>query len=63
MEITHQSKDDGTKASQMEPLTTLGSTGSEDPRDLWKWMESYEEKTGGQMLAIAHNGNLSNGTM
>lgn len=47
----------------MEPLTTLGSTGSEDPRDLWKWMESYEEKTGGQMLAIAHNGNLSNGTM
>jgi hypothetical protein len=26
-------------------------------------MESYEERTGGRMLAIAHNGNLSNGNM
>ena len=36
---------------------------SEDPEDLWKWMASYEEKTGGQVLALAHNGNLSNGLM
>ena len=31
--------------------------------DLWKWMTAYEDKTGGQVLAIAHNGNLSNGMM
>ena len=37
--------------------------GSDDPRDLWKWMAAYEEKTGGEVLAIAHNGNLSNGRM
>ena len=37
--------------------------GSDNPRDLWKWMEAYEEKTGGSVLAIAHNGNLSNGRM
>ena len=34
-----------------------------DPRELWKWMDAYESKTGGNVLAIAHNGNLSNGTM
>ncbi len=37
--------------------------GSDNPRDLWKWMAAYEEKTGGEVLAIAHNGNLSNGRM
>ena len=37
--------------------------GSDNPRDLWKWMAAYEEKTGGDVLAIAHNGNLSNGRM
>ena len=53
----------GNKASVMEPYTTLKPLGSDDPRDLWNWMQSYEEKTGGQLLAIAHNGNLSNGIM
>ena len=36
---------------------------SDDPEDLWTWMAAYEEKTGGQILAIPHNGNLSNGVM
>lgn len=36
---------------------------SEDPEDLWKWMETYEADTGGNVLALAHNGNLSNGLM
>ena len=27
------------------------------------WLERYEEQTGGDVLAIAHNGNLSNGIM
>lgn len=36
-----------------------------DPRPeiLWDWMESYEAETGGRLLAIPHNGNLSNGLM
>ena len=56
-------RDDGDKASVMEPYTTLSPSGSPDPRDLWKWMQSYEDKTGGDLLAIAHNGNMSNGHM
>jgi hypothetical protein len=56
-------RDSADKASMMEPYTTLKPLGSDNPRDLWKWMTQYEEKTGGRMLAIAHNGNLSNGIM
>ena len=56
-------RDDGTKASLVEPYTTTPPQGSPNPRDLWKWMAAYEEKTGGELLAIAHNGNLGNGTM
>jgi len=36
---------------------------SDDPEDLWRWLEAYEESTGGRVLALAHNGNLSNGLM
>ncbi len=56
-------RDDATKAILTEPYTTMKPLGSDDPRDLWKWMTAYEEKTGGDVLAIAHNGNLSNGRM
>jgi len=56
-------RDDGNKASVMEPYTTLKPLGSDNPRDLWKWMSNYEGKTGGRLLAIPHNGNLSNGIM
>ncbi|MGI9329800.1 MAG: DUF3604 domain-containing protein [Gammaproteobacteria bacterium] len=56
-------RDDATKASAMEPFTTIKPLGSDNPRDLWKWMQAYEDKTGGNVLAIAHNGNLSNGIM
>lgn len=56
-------RDGGNKAIQMEPYTTQKPLGSDNPVDLWKWMASYEKKTGGQLLAIAHNGNLSNGIM
>ncbi len=42
------------------PMTTFDS---ENPEDLWKWMAAWEEKTGGSLLAIPHNGNLSNGKM
>ena len=56
-------RDDATKAGVVEPYTTTPPYGSNNPRELWKWMAAYEQKTGGQVLAIAHNGNLSNGTM
>lgn len=36
---------------------------SNDPEALWDWMEEYQSETGGQLLAIPHNGNLSNGLM
>ena len=56
-------KDNADRALQMEPYTTIRPEGSDDPKDLWKWMNTYETKTGGKLLAIAHNGNLSNGIM
>ncbi|MER8485918.1 DUF3604 domain-containing protein [Mesorhizobium sp. M1322] len=56
-------RDNGDKASQVEPFTVYPPYGSDNPVDLWKWMGAYEAKTGGNVLAIAHNGNLSNGTM
>jgi len=56
-------RDGKNKASMMEPYTTLKPLGSDNPRDLWTWMQAYQDKTGGEMLAIAHNGNLSNGIM
>jgi hypothetical protein len=55
-------RDDEARASLVEPFTVL-PPGSDNPRDLWKWMAAYEDKTGGDVLAIAHNGNLSNGRM
>jgi len=56
-------RDGGDLARQMEPYTTQKPLGSDNPVDLWKWMSQYEEKTGGDLLAIPHNGNLSNGLM
>jgi hypothetical protein len=56
-------RDGGEKALQVLPYTTLAPVGSMDPMDLWKWMTEYEEETGGNVLALAHNGNLSNGLM
>ncbi len=53
----------GAQASLVEPFTTLPPLGSDNPADLWKWMAATEQKTGSEVLAIAHNGNLSNGRM
>ena len=53
-------RDGKDKADAMVPFTTFDS---ENPEDLWKWMQAWEEKTGGKVLAIPHNGNLSNGRM
>ncbi len=56
-------RDGAERARQVEPYTTTPPLGSRDPRDLWAWMETYEAETGGRLLAIPHNGNVSNGMM
>jgi hypothetical protein len=56
-------REDGSKASLVEPYTTLKPLGSDNPEDLWKWMAATADKSGSEVLAIAHNGNLSNGIM
>jgi len=48
------------EADKVVPYTTFQS---ENPEDLWKWMAEWEKTTGGKILAIPHNGNLSNGRM
>jgi hypothetical protein len=48
------------EANQILPFTFADST---DPEDLWSFMGRYEDKTGDSVLAIPHNGNLSNGMM
>ncbi len=53
----------GAQASLVEPYTTVKPLGSDNPEELWKWMAATEAKTGSEVLAIAHNGNLSNGAM
>ena len=53
-------RDGHDRASQVFPFS---SWNSEDPEQLWAWMEAYEQRTGGRALAIPHNGNLSNGRM
>jgi hypothetical protein len=56
-------RDGAAKAGQVVPYTTQAPIGSTDPLDLYRWLENYESKTGGSALALAHNGNLSNGLM
>ena len=48
------------KAAKVQPFSSYDST---DPAALWKFMAAYEKETDGQILAIPHNGNLSNGEM
>jgi hypothetical protein len=56
-------RDGGARAGLVAPYTTMPPQGSPDPRDLWKWMALYEERSNGDVLALAHNGNLANGIM
>jgi hypothetical protein len=51
---------DKSSADQILPFTFADSP---DPEKLWEFMASYEAKTGDHVLAIPHNGNLSNGMM
>ena len=53
-------EDGAEKTGQTLPFSMFDG---DEPRDLWKYLEIYEDKTGGNALAIPHNGNLSNGLM
>jgi len=51
---------DASIANQMMPFSQFDS---QNPEDLWKALAKFEDKTGADVLAIPHNGNLSNGLM
>lgn len=53
-------RDNKALADQILPFSAFDS---EDVEDLWAFMNYYEQNTGGRVLAIPHNGNLSSGTM
>ena len=53
-------RDGPDRVKQVLPFSAFDSI---DPEDLWAFMARYEEKTGGQILAIPHNPNISNGVM
>jgi hypothetical protein len=53
-------RDGKAKADTIVPYSNYDS---QDPEDLWEFLQAYEARTGGKLLAIAHNGNLSDGLM
>ncbi|MBT8059112.1 MAG: DUF3604 domain-containing protein [Gammaproteobacteria bacterium] len=50
----------GDRAGRVIPFSAYDSM---DPEDLWSWMADFENNVGGRIMAIPHNGNLSNGLM
>jgi hypothetical protein len=53
-------KDAAEKTLQTIPFSFFDSR---NPEDLWAYLNAYEEKTHGEVLAIPHNGNVSDGEM
>ncbi len=53
-------RDDPSKTGTIVPFSAFDSR---NPEDLWRFLARYEQTTGGQVLAIPHNGNTSNGEM
>lgn len=53
-------RDGAERADRILPFSTYEGN---SPEELWSYLENYEQATGGQALAIPHNGNLSNGKM
>ena len=54
-------RDGKARVKTVVPLGAWGATASTDA--LWNYMDAYEKHTGGRVLAIPHNSNLSNGLM
>lgn len=55
-------RDGKPRADQVRPFDPT-TEGVDTPDALWDYMDAYEKKTGGKMLAIPHNSNVSNGLM
>jgi len=53
-------RDGPERVKQIVPFSAFDSI---DPEKLWEFLAGYEKKTGGQVLAIPHNPNISNGLM
>ena len=53
-------RDGANRAGQIVPFSVFDS---QDPEDLWKFLQMYEDKTGGRAMAFAHNGNWGTGLM
>ena len=53
-------RDGAERTQQVLPYSQYDSI---NPEDLWAYLTAYEQTTGGRVLAIPHNANLSNGTM
>ena len=53
-------KDGKEKTKQVLPFSSFDS---QDPAEFWMYLQGYEDKTGGSVLAIPHNGNISGGRM
>jgi len=51
-------KDSAEKTNQIVPCSFKDSS---NPEDLWQAMQDYQDKTGGEVFAIPHNGNTSRG--
>jgi hypothetical protein len=51
---------DAAEANRTVPFSQFDS---QNPEDLWMALDEFEKKTGSDVLAIPHNGNLSNGLM
>jgi hypothetical protein len=51
---------DASVANQTLPFSQFDS---QNPEDLWDALDAFQKKTGAEVLAIPHNGNLSNGRM
>ena len=50
-------------ADKVGKISPLDPTYKATPDEIWNFMEAYEKSTGGRVLAIPHNSNLSNGLM
>jgi hypothetical protein len=51
---------DASVANRTVPFSQFDS---QNPEDLWRALDRFRKETGGEVLAIPHNGNLSNGRM
>ena len=49
--------------NRVDSILPFSAMQSDDPEKLWEFLATYEKKTGGKVLAIPHNGNLSGGEM